>query len=550
MEISSSEGTTQGDPIAMPCYAIGILPLLSTIKSDIQQVAFADDLTGAGKLSSLKVWWNSILEYGPYLGYYAKPTKSWLIIKDEYMLQAEIIFHKSGLNITSKGRKHLGAVIGSENFKSEFVESLVDKWVGEISKLCDIAKIEPHVAYSSFTHGLQHRYTYFMRTIPNISDDLKRLDIAVDKFIKCLVEGYEFNATERLLFSLPTKLGGLGIQIPSQASDCQYENSRSVTQDLSDHVRQQKETLDINYDSIKRAKTVLKKNKQTQLETKLNDVRANLSNSKLLLLDAVTEHGASSWLSALPIKDQGFYLNKQSFFDAIYLRYGIPLRRMPIHCVCGSNYSIEHALSCKLGGFVTIRHNEIVYFTADCLSEINKNVEVEPLLAPLTGEKFDTKSANLSDEARLDVVTQGFWERGRKAFVDVRVFNPLAKSYSNQSLSVSHRRNENQKKREYTDRILQVEHASFTPLVFTCFGGMSTECQMFYKRLSQLISEKRNTDKSITKSWIQTKLSFSLLRTTLLCIRGSRSHKTPWTEPSKKISETDLHLASFESKLC
>ena len=466
------------------------------------------------------------------------------------MLQAEIIFHKSGLNITSKGRKHLGAVIGSENFKSEFVESLVDKWVGEISKLCDIAKIEPHVAYSSFTHGLQHRYTYFMRTIPNISDDLKRLDIAVDKFIKCLVEGYEFNATERLLFSLPTKLGGLGIQIPSQASDCQYENSRSVTQDLSDHVRQQKETLDINYDSIKRAKTVLKKNKQTQLETKLNDVRANLSNSKLLLLDAVTEHGASSWLSALPIKDQGFYLNKQSFFDAIYLRYGIPLRRMPIHCVCGSNYSIEHALSCKLGGFVTIRHNEIVYFTADCLSEINKNVEVEPLLTPLTGEKFDTKSANLSDEARLDVVTQGFWERGRKAFVDVRVFNPLAKSYSNQSLSVSHRRNENQKKREYTDRILQVEHASFTPLVFTCFGGMSTECQMFYKRLSQLISEKRNTDKSITKSWIQTKLSFSLLRTTLLCIRGSRSHKTPWTEPSKKISETDLHLASFESKLC
>ena len=319
---------------------------------------------------------------------------------------------------------------------------------------------------------------------------------------------------------------------------------------MSDHVRQQKETLDINYDSIKRAKTVLKKNKQTQLETKLNDVRANLSNSKLLLLDAVTEHGASSWLSALPIKDQGFYLNKQSFFDAIYLRYGIPLRRMPIHCVCGSNYSIEHALSCKLGGFVTIRHNEIVYFTADCLSEINKNVEVEPLLTPLTGEKFDTKSANLSDEARLDVVTQGFWERGRKAFVDVRVFNPLAKSYSNQSLSVSHRRNENQKKREYADRILQVEHASFTPLVFTCFGGMSTECQMFYKRLSQLIYEKRNTDKSITKSWIQTKLSFSLLRTTLLCIRGSRSHKTPWTEPSKKISETDLHLASFESKLC
>ena len=58
IEISSSEGTTQGDPVAMPSYGIGILPLLAIIKPELdpekmKHVAYADDLGGGSKLERL-----------------------------------------------------------------------------------------------------------------------------------------------------------------------------------------------------------------------------------------------------------------------------------------------------------------------------------------------------------------------------------------------------------------------------------------------------------------------------------------------------------------
>ena len=79
----------------------------------------------------------------------------------------------------------------------------------------------------------------------------------------------------------------------------------------------------------------------------------------------------------------------QEFWDSVRTRYGIPLTRLPAKCVaCGVPFNVEHAFSCKNGGFVTIRHNEIRDFTAEVLREVCQNVEVEPLLTPLTGENF------------------------------------------------------------------------------------------------------------------------------------------------------------------
>ena len=195
---------------------------------------------------------------------------------------------------------------------------------------------------------------------------------------------------------------------------------------------------------------------------------------------------------------------------------------------------------------MSTRHNDVRDFTAELLSEVFKDVAVEPLLTPLSGETLRYKTANTDEHARLDVSARGVWIRGSRAFFDVKVFNPLARSYSGQTLKAAHRSNENSKKRMYAERIINVEHGTLTPLVFTCFGGMSVECGHFYNRMADKLSEKRNISISQGRTWVRTKISFALLRATNLCIRGSRTKKQYAAE---RLSETDIQQSLVESQI-
>ena len=67
--------------------------------------------------------------------------------------------------------------------------------------------------------------------------------------------------------------------------------------------------------------------------------------------------------------------------------------------------------------------------------------------------------------------------------------------------------------------------ASFTPLVFSTFGGLGREATIFYSCLSDLLSIKHSSDFSHMLSWMCCTLSFSLLRSAILAIWGSRTIK-------------------------
>ena len=150
------------------------------------------------------------------------------------------------------------------------------------------------------------------------------------------------------------------------------------------------------------------------------------------LLELSQETGASSWLTALPLLDEEYDLNKQCFQDLLLIRYCWSLKRFPVTCECGSIFNIDHALTCK-----------------------------KVVLSPRAGDTY------------------------------VRVFNPLTERYGSMELMKCYTLNEKEKKKAHNNRIIEVEHGTLTPLVFSVTGGMSRDCRKFYSRLSQMLSDKR-----------------------------------------------------------
>ena len=167
---------------------------------------------------------------------------------------------------------------------------------------------------------------------------------------------------------------------------------------------------------------------------------------------------------------------------------------------------------CRHGGLTFVRHNEIRDLTAEWLNKVCYDVATEPPLQSLSGEAIVPMTANRQDEARADIHARGFWGRHQGAFFDVRVFHPNAPSYYGSPIQSLYRRPEREKKREYGDGVREIEHASFTPLIFATTGGMGREATIFYCRLADLLSHKNNVPYDTMLAWLRCTLSFSLLQ--------------------------------------
>lgn len=79
---------------------------------------------------------------------------------------------------------------------------------------------------------------------------------------------------------------------------------------------------------------------------------------------------------------------------------------------------------------------------------------------------------------------------GQKVFFDIRVFDAHAEKHLNSSLRECYAQNEKEKKRQYNERVLQIEHGSSILLVYSMYEGISQELGSFYNRLLNLLSKK------------------------------------------------------------
>ena len=100
------------------------------------------------------------------------------------------------------------------------------------------------------------------------------------------------------------------------------------------------------------------------------------------------------------------------------------------------------------------------------------------------------------------------------------------------------------KRREYLQRVLEVENGAFTPLVFGTNGGLGEECAKFLSALSSKIAKKDDESYAHTITWIRTRLSFDIMRSSIACVRGSR---TPFRRDVEPI--TDFEMMSRQGDL-
>eukprot|EP00978_Attheya_sp_CCMP212_P002012 scaffold4137_cov26-Attheya_sp.AAC.2 len=96
--IFSMEGATQGDPLAMFIYGMGLLPLIRRLKSEVDDVS--------------QPWHGMLEEYGPKYGYFPEASKAILIVREHNVERAKEYFAEINFSIKS-GYRYLGGFVGA-----------------------------------------------------------------------------------------------------------------------------------------------------------------------------------------------------------------------------------------------------------------------------------------------------------------------------------------------------------------------------------------------------------------------------------------------------
>ena len=98
-------------------------------------------------------------------------------------------------------------MIGSREYLEKYVSEKVTNWVSEVTKLAGFALSQPQACYAAYTFGLKHRWTYFLRTLPDIQDLLDPLENAISKVLIPAITEHRSSQLDRDILALPVRLG-------------------------------------------------------------------------------------------------------------------------------------------------------------------------------------------------------------------------------------------------------------------------------------------------------------------------------------------------------
>ena len=188
-----------------------------------------------------------------------------------------------------------------------------------------------------------------MCTIESFEDYVGPIQEAVDDLLLPTL----FGPTEplpsdlRQLVALTPAQGGLGVPDLRFEAPQQFAASTSITAPHVDSITTQSMFMVAGENSTEELKRQHQALKTASVKSRMESIDSTLPSDLLRSVNQSRDKGASSWLTAVPLVDQGLVLNKQEFRDCLRLRHNMPLSDLPSKCVCGDKYIVCHALSCK-----------------------------------------------------------------------------------------------------------------------------------------------------------------------------------------------------------
>ena len=515
----SKEGTTQGDPMAMLMYGVALMPLVRDLKSlqDYIQSWYADDAAVLGEMLKVKSWLDRLVTDGPKFGYFPEPSKSYLIVHKDFIDQAQLLFGDTGVHIV-EGRRFLGGFIGSKDSSSEYLQQKIIDWSDSVEKLGTAAVSQPQAAFAALSKSLQCEWNYLQRVHEMESDAFTQIETQIkEQFLPKLFGNSAINEVQRDLFSLPAKQGGLGIRKPNSQSRSAYYTSVRATGHIQSSLKGE---CDYNWNKndseIKTARREHTKKQAVVDDQCLASVLPLLPDNTKRAVQRAVDYSTSHWLTVLPLASDHFDLSAVEYRDALCVRYALPFLSVPSKCDgCGDCFTIQHALSCKKGGLITQRHNEIRDSIGDLCSLLWKNVRREPIIREADDENHLTGLV-------ADLSARGVWHPQGTASFDIRVIDTDAVSYLGRKPSAVLASAETEKKTKYTAACTE-RNVSFTPLVTSVDGALGDEFNAFMKRLAHGLSSKWERPYARVMGWVRCRMSFAILRATNLCVRGTRT---------------------------
>ena len=175
--------------------------------------------------------------YGPSVGYFPSPEKSWCIVPAAEEEAARAAHDAEGVCPRfTRGHRYVGGFVGSDAMEDAWILPQVQVWTAGVRALARVAKRYPQTAYAGFAWSLQAEWTYLLRVSERAGPLLAPVEEAIrGEFLPALLgRQVVLDDDQRELMSLAAKHGGLGIRNPVEAAESLQKASAEASKVLVD----------------------------------------------------------------------------------------------------------------------------------------------------------------------------------------------------------------------------------------------------------------------------------------------------------------------------